>query len=144
MPWARPSQPRFQDCVNTLILFICYLSQGKANPQWILKALSCILAMFDHWRNRHRVNSVAGYQQLELQISSPCSKLLAKGVWEETVVGNFNNDSIWGIKITKQESLLSHILGTKEINKFPVLVIKNHVKKHLTIVGEIPFSLMQM
>lgn len=60
------------------------------------------------------------------------------------MVGNFNNDSIWGIKITKQESLLSHILGIKEIIEFPVLVTKNHVKKHLTIVGEIPFSLMQM
>lgn len=103
-----------------------------------------MLVMFGHRRNRHRVNSAAGYQQLEFQISSPRSMLLAKGAREETVVGNFNNECIWGAKITKQESLLSHILGTKEITKFPLSVTKDNLKKHLTLVGEIPFSLRQM
>lgn len=84
------------------------------------------------------------YQQLEFQISTPRSKLLAKRIWEETMLGNFNNECIWRTKITKQESLLSHILGTKQITEFPVLVIKDHLKKHLTLVGEIPFSLKQM
>lgn len=61
-------------------------------------------------------------------------------------VGNFNNECILGTKITKlKESLLSHILGTKEITKFPLaLVTKDHLRKHLTLVGGIPISLKQM
>lgn len=70
----------------------------------------------------------------------PNIKLPAKEIGGDTVVGNFNNECIWGTKITKQESLLSLIPGTKEITKFPVLVIKDHLRKHLTLVGEIPIS----
>lgn len=58
-----------------------------------------------------------GTSSLSSKYQALTASCLQKG-YERTVLGNFNNECIWRTKITKQESLLSHILGTKQITKF--------------------------
>lgn len=136
MPWARPSRPRFQDCVNTLILFICYLSQGKANPQWTLKApLLFVRVTFGQLRDRDRATSLASHQtawvpNIERLQQAACKRVWERRLWQVILIMN----AFGGVRrsaLTRPEH--------KEKNKFPVPVTRGPediVKKHLTIVGD--------